>query len=214
MASRKIEKKTTSNISEDKKETLKTVIDNNAPKTEEDLIMLVTHAVLLKNSFKCVCIGRYEGDMSSVVGLEGSALPGRWNEQDEPGCFELSYIDTEGQHLYILGALRIEDKLCFNLLEQGKSHANATVVQVDVNDHVARKDKPINIEWLNDAGFLWKLIEKGLLGKHQDLFERSKLLFIILDPVCRAWQLRARDNCSRSKELGLAHAHGMSIGSI
>ena len=179
MAERKLLDGKTSYISEEQKELLAKLIANNEPKTEEDLIVLVAHAVLQRSCFKVVCAGRHEDINSPPIGLEGEALPGGWNSRDEPGCYELSYLNTEKQKLYDFRGLIIEDKLCLTLLERGGNYAKSTQFQVIVNNYVTRKRKPVNFEWLNDAGFLWKLIENGLLGKHKDLLEKSKH-FILL----------------------------------
>ena len=176
MAERKPLDNKTSYISEEHKQLLARLIANNEPKTDEDLIVLVAHAVLLRSCFKVVYAERHDDNNSPSLGLEGEALPGSWNSQDDPGCYELSYLNTEKQNLFDFRGLIIEDKLCFTLLERGRKYATATQVQVIVNDHVKRKDKPINSEWLIDAGFLWKLIENGLFGKHKDLVEKSKHL--------------------------------------
>lgn len=174
MATKKPQESETSCITEEDQETLKNVIDRNEPKTDEDLILLLTHTVLLQNGFKIACIGRSEeGDATQGPSLEGTALPDGWNKQSDPDCYEFTYKNVEKQTPFILRALLIEDKLCLNFIEAGKSHASATEAQIFVNDHVTMKTKPPNFGWLNDPGFLWKVIERGLLGKHQDLLERS-----------------------------------------
>ena len=164
-------KESTSFMEPEIRSILDSVISSNKPNTEQDLLCLVTHAVLLQNGFKAVCVGKYDGN--SPNGLEGTALPDQWNKQD-PDCYEFTYLKTDSQNMYTLRALPIEDKLCFNLLKKGESQGNAGEVQIATADHIDRQQRPINIEWLNELGFLWKKIERGLLGKHQDLFERRK----------------------------------------
>lgn len=175
MAAEKSCEDTTSYISDQNKESLKNVVEKNEPKSEEDLLVLVAHAVLLQNGFK-LRVPHEDGNTTKMDDKDGTVLPVGWNNQGSSDCYELSYINTKTQTLFTLRALLIEEKLCFNLLEQGKSYHHTTEAQVIVNDHVTRKEKPANYEWLNDPGFLWKLIEKGLLGKHQDLYEKSVYL--------------------------------------
>ena len=166
------EKGTTSYLEAKHKRKLENIIEGNEPSSEEELLVLVVHAVLLQNGFKVVCIGKSKSKTED--GLNGSDLPEGWNEQEDPDCFEFTYRETESDDLYTLRALTIEESLCFNLLKQGKGRAKATEVQLEIVDHVARKRRPVTISWLQDAGFLWKSIERGLLGKHEDLLERRK----------------------------------------
>jgi len=164
--------KNTSYISDEKKKSLRSLIENNKPQSEEDLLVLVIHVVLLRHKLQFVCVGAYQDEDGPPLGLRSEILPENWNRQTDSDCYEFCYLNTEKQTLYNLNGLRIEDKLCFTLLERGKSNASATQVQVAVNDHVIRKDKPVSYEWLVDAGFLWKLIERGLFNEHEDLLEK------------------------------------------
>ena len=174
MAERKPLDKNTSYISDETKKTLESLIGKTNPKTEEDLIVLVAHAVLRRNGFQIVCVGAYKDESGPPLGLDDETLPENWNTQNDPDCYEFCYLSTDKQTLYSISILIIEDKLCLTLLERGKTYASAAQVQVAINDHVIRKNKPVSYEWLVDAGFLWKLIERGLFNKHEDLLEKSK----------------------------------------
>ena len=174
MAERKPFDKSTSYISEERKKELSALIASNEPKTDEELLVLVAHDVLQRNDFQVVCVGRYRDDQDPSFSQRESCLPDGWNKQNDPECYEFSYINNQNQSIYDFKGLLIEDKLCFTLLERGKHYTKASQVQIIVNDHVVRKSKPISFEWLNDPGYLWKLIEKGLFGKHEDLLEKSK----------------------------------------
>ncbi len=159
---------------------LASVIETSQPDSEEDLLLLTLHAVLLKNGFKIICAGSFEGSQASPP-LDGLAmLPTGWNKQQDPDCYQFAYLNVNDARVYNIRALRIEDKLYISILGQGENERNAAELQINVPDEVQRGKKPVTIDWLANFAQLWKRIQELLLkiqenyakGMEHQVFEK------------------------------------------
>ena len=158
---------------------LASIIETNVPNTEQDLLILVTHAVLLRNGFKITDTASSELD--NATKLEGLAMPSGWNKQADPDCYEFSYVKAGSTNVHTLRALRIDDTLHVNFVRKGLSEHEAGKAKLDVADSVQRKKKPIALDWLSDYAEVWRCLENGLFGKAENKAKKRKFSFILLE---------------------------------
>eukprot|EP00794_Sanderia_malayensis_P007900 gene7900-8754_t len=142
---------------------LSSVIKASTPNTEEDLLVLIVHAVLLKNGFK-VINKRNNEESSAFSPHDGLGMPDGWNRQADPDCYEFTYVDANNGRLYSLRALRIDDVMHIAFFGQDDDARNAMEVQINVCDEVRRGPKPITVDWFVNAARLWGHIQEKLLG--------------------------------------------------
>ncbi len=164
---------------------LTSIVESNEPKCEEDLIVLTIHGVLLKNGFEILCVGNLgkEDATNSKSQEKGLNLPSGWNSQPDPDCYEFNYANASGE-VYNLRLLRIEDQIHISLVPHGENERNASQLNINIADVIARKKKPITTDWLSNVDSLWSSIEKRLCNRPMGKTEKSRHMFWVA--LCQA----------------------------